>query len=407
MQNDVVIPMTKKSRWLHIFAVLTALATLGLIGLGGLVTSKEAGMSVPDWPTSYGYNMFALPFRFWTGGVFYEHTHRLWASTVGLLVVVLVRWLGGRGARLPLGIVGAAEVIAGFALNHFWPGLNGAGYFLSGIGSVVLLAAVVWARHEPAKKDLRTLGWTAFGLVQLQGLLGGLRVVLFKDQIGILHAALAQIFFIVLCLVAVLTSRRWDNFKKSLPATFPRPVRTLAFAATVLIFCQLILGAAMRHQHAGLAVRDFPLAYGKLWPATDAASVANYNLERVEITNVNPITAFQVQLQMAHRVMALLILTAVAACAWFARATGNPIRRLANFWCGLIVLQAVLGAATVLTNKAADIATLHVLVGALSLAVGVVLSVILSCRRAAEVSSEAPSPAVAENRLARQALPAR
>src|SRR5215470_1244413 len=109
---------TSDNHWLHRFAVLTALATLALIGIGGLVTSHEAGMAVPDWPTSYGYNMFALPFKFWKGGVFYEHTHRLWASTVGLLVVLLARWLGGRQSRFPLAIIGAAEVLAGFGI--FW-----------------------------------------------------------------------------------------------------------------------------------------------------------------------------------------------------------------------------------------------------------------------------------------------
>ena len=72
----------------------------------------------------------------------------------------------------------------------------------------------------------------------------------------------------------------------------------------------------MRHQHAGLAIHDFPLAYGKLWPATDGASVERYNQQRVEITNVNPITGFQIQLQMVHRFMALLILAAVGFCAW-------------------------------------------------------------------------------------------
>ena len=85
------------NRWLHRFAVLTALATLGLIGIGGLVTSHEAGMSVPDWPNSYGYNMFLFPPSKWIGGILYEHTHRLLASTVGLLIVALTRWLGGRG----------------------------------------------------------------------------------------------------------------------------------------------------------------------------------------------------------------------------------------------------------------------------------------------------------------------
>src|ERR1041385_4326804 len=96
--------------WLNRFATLTAFATLLLIGLGGLVTSKEAGMSVPDWPTSYGYNMFALPLQYWTGGVFYEHTHRLWATVVGTLVIVLTRWLGGASARRSLTIIGIGEI---------------------------------------------------------------------------------------------------------------------------------------------------------------------------------------------------------------------------------------------------------------------------------------------------------
>src|SRR5881394_1632741 len=93
-------------RLLHRFAVLTALATLALIAIGGLVTSHEAGMSVPDWPNSYGYNMFLFPPSKWIGGILYEHSHRLLASTVGLLVVALMRWVGGRESRKPLAIVG-------------------------------------------------------------------------------------------------------------------------------------------------------------------------------------------------------------------------------------------------------------------------------------------------------------
>src|SRR5436190_22037818 len=86
--------------WLNRFAWLTAAATLLLIGLGGLVTSKEAGMAVPDWPTSYGYNMFLFPIHLWTGGIFYEHTHRLLASLVGLLTSILAVWLWVREPRV-------------------------------------------------------------------------------------------------------------------------------------------------------------------------------------------------------------------------------------------------------------------------------------------------------------------
>src|ERR1700739_798584 len=85
--------------WLNRFAWLTALATLALIGLGGVVTSKGVGMSVPDWPTTYGYNMFFFPVSKWVGGIFYENTHRLIASVVGLLTGSLTLWLYGRKSR--------------------------------------------------------------------------------------------------------------------------------------------------------------------------------------------------------------------------------------------------------------------------------------------------------------------
>jgi cytochrome c oxidase assembly protein subunit 15 len=324
---------SQDNRWLHRFAVLTALATLALIGIGGLVTSHEAGMSVPDWPTSYGYNPFLLPLSRWwhVGNVFYEHSHRLFASGVGLLTTILMVWL--------------------------------------------------WIK-EP-RRWLKWLGVVAFLAVVLQAVLGGLRVILFKDQIGIFHGTLAQLFFVLTCAIAMFTSSWWgrnenvQSPKSKVQSVNPGPLLTLQrllLVTTVLILFQLVLGATMRHQHAGLAISDFPLAHGRLWPATDAASVARYNEQRIEITDVNPITAFQIQLQMVHRVAALLILVAVAFCGWRARHT--RVARFSIFWLGLIIVQASLGAATVLKDKAADVATAHVLVGALSLATGAILSIV-------------------------------
>lgn len=378
------------------FAVLTALATLGLVGMGGLVTSHGVGMSVPDWPTSYGYNMFALPGSVWlTGGVFHEHTHRLWASLVGVLVVALTRWLGGRKTCLPLLVTGVVEIVAGLMLLRLGADWKGAGYFLSGIGGVVLLAGLVWVKNSPAGNRLPVLGWAAFVLVQLQGLLGGLRVVLDAHAVldvrlgtafGILHGCLGQAFLVLVCVIALFTSRWWRNRGvESVPrvAVGSASPGRWALGLTLLVSLQLLIGATMRHQHAGLAIPDFPLAYGKLWPDTSAGAVARYNTQRIEITAANSITAFQINLQMVHRLMALAILTGVTVLAWRARREQSPsLRRLVFLWLTLIGAQAALGAWTVWSNKAADVATLHVLGGALSLVTGALIWIICFCRSA-------------------------
>jgi cytochrome c oxidase assembly protein subunit 15 len=287
------------------FAAFTAFATFLLIGLGGLVTSHEAGMSVPDWPTSYGYNMFALPIKFWKGGALYEHSHRVFATFIGGLTTVLAIW--------------------------------------------------IWLKDS--RKWMQWLGVAAFLLVIVQGVLGGLRVRLDMDWIGVPHGAIAQSFLVLLCAIALFSSRWWGNSAVKKPLAVPRGLRSHVLYVAILIFVQLLIGATMRHQHAGLAIPDFPLAYGKLWPSTTPAAVESYNAHRIEVNGENPITAFQVVLQMIHRIVALLIFLGVAAAAFLARKK-------------LIVGQIALGAATILTNKAADIATLHVMVGALALVLG-------------------------------------
>lgn len=382
---------------LHWFAVLTAAATLGLIGAGGLVTSHGAGMSVPDWPNSYGYNMFFFPVSQWVGGIFYEHTHRLVASAVGLLTVVLALWLYGRNARPVMRWGGSLLLLAGAGLAIAVPRPWTDGLVLGLTGAVLSGASWVWPRCEPSAKWLRWCGLAAVVAVILQGVLGGLRVVLYKDALGIFHATLAQLFFVLVCAVALFTSRWWQAPPARVPSTTNYQLSILFLLTTLLILGQLMLGATMRHQHAGLAIPDFPLAYGRLWPATDAAAVAHYNAQRMEITSVNPITSFQILLQMVHRLVALAILGAVALSAWTARrALGGRhlLSRLGLVWLGLILTQALLGAATIWSNKAADIATAHVLVGAVALALGAMLSLI-SCRERAFARHFKDSPALA------------
>ena len=314
---------------LFYFAVFTAFCTLCLIGLGGLVTSHGVGMAVPDWPTTYGYNMFLFPISQWTGGIFYEHTHRLFASFIGLLTTVLAMWL--------------------------------------------------WIRER--RRWLRWLGVLAFVLVGLQGVLGGLRVVMYKDEIGIFHATLAQLFLILMCAIALWTSpwwRRWNA--KSANETVSSRLRFVLWASCALVLGQLALGATMRHEHAGLAIPDFPTAYGGWWPPMDDASIQEINRSRTDTREFNPITATHMMVHMAHRIGAVLILALIGMAAWLSSRSsdGNlKLRGGIRIWLGMVVLQALLGAVTIWSNKAADMATLHVMLGAASLAWGALL-VILS-----------------------------
>jgi heme a synthase len=308
--------------------VLTAVATWVLICFGGLVTSHEAGLAVPDWPNTYGYNLFLFPISKWVGGIFYEHTHRLVASGVGLLTTGLAVWLWRTDSRAWLRWLGVAAVVG----------------------------------------------------VVLQGVLGGLRVVLLRDHLGVLHGALAQLFFVQVCGIALFTSRWWWDGRSPARSIEDRTgLRRWALLATLLVFGQLLLGATMRHRHAGLAIPDFPAAYGRLWPKTDPESVAGYNQRREESSAVNPITRLDIVLQMAHRCGACATLVAVGLCYRLARRGLSPrhvLSRTSLAWLVLVLVQFGLGAATIWTSKSADVATAHVAVGSLILALGGALTVI-------------------------------
>ena len=374
------------NRSLHRFALLTAAATLALLGAGGLVTSHGVGLAVPDWPNSFGYNMFFFPVSRWVGGIFYEHAHRLVAAGVGLMTAVLALWLHGRNVRGFMRGIGLTLILLGIGLGLAAPRHRLDGMVVGLAGAFCSGASFVWPGCEPGSRGLRRLGLVAFLAVVLQGLLGGLRVVLIKDELGIFHAALAQLFFVSVCVLGLVTSRWWQARGLTVEARgmtgevqSPGALRWLLLATTLVVFGQLVLGATMRHQHAGLAIPDFPLAYGKLWPATDPASLARYNQQRLEITALNPITASQIAMQMVHRLFAASIFLGIAFCAWATRrrfGAKNVLSRLSLVWLGLVSGQGLFGAATIWTNKAADIATIHVLVGALLLAVGAILTIV-------------------------------
>jgi heme a synthase len=310
-----MISASGPSSWLNRFAWLLAGLTLFLICSGGMVTSKGVGLAVPDWPTTFGYNMFLFPISQWIGGIFFEHTHRLIASVIGLLTIVLAVWL--------------------------------------------------WVAES--RKWLRVLGIVALGAVVLQGVLGGLRVTMLKDEIGIFHACLAQAFFGLLVFIAVATSRIWHRgVRQPLPAS----IVWLPIVTVALIYFQLALGATMRHQHRDLAILDFPAAYGRVIPDVSTERLTAINQWR-EARALSEVTAGQIWLQMAHRVMALFIAAGVMTC-WFSQRRGpQPLRTLSSVWVLLILCQVTLGAWVIWSDKAADIATAHVAVGATMLAVGI------------------------------------
>jgi cytochrome c oxidase assembly protein subunit 15 len=324
---------------LHRIALLTAAATFPLIFMGGLVTSHQAGMSVPDWPNSWGYNMFLFPPRLWVGGIFYEHTHRLMGTVVGMLAIILT--------------------IAAWRLE--------------------------------SRRWVRWLATGVLGAVIFQGVLGGLRVVLVKLDLAIVHACFAQAFFCLAALVWIVTSKWWilDRDEGASPASAiggqgvhatnsGTRLIAIAIACVIAIYAQLIVGATMRHYQAGLAIPDVPLAYGKLLPPIDANELRAVNIQRVwHMNGLYPVTLGQIWLAFGHRIGAVLVtaMTIWLASLIFRRHRKHGLTGLAVLLVALLVTQLALGVVTVLWRKPADVASAHVAVGALALVTTFVIAV--------------------------------
>src|SRR5947207_965911 len=296
----------RSTMWLNRFAWLTCVATLLLICSGGMVTSKGVGLAVPDWPTTFGYNMVLFPVSKWVGGILFEHTHRLVGSVVGFLTIILAVWL--------------------------------------------------WLSED--RRWVCNLGVIALGGVILQGILGGLRVTMMKDEIGIFHACIAQAFLGLLVVIALVTTNFWRTLaNERIDPLKLTQIKTLAIGITLAIYLQLALGATMRHQHRDLSILDFPIANGAWIPDTSAAALAKINAWR-DARGFSDVTAFQIWLQMAHRFLALVI--AIAAIAFSLRVRRDAphfvaLKRLSIFWVALIACQIALGASTLWSTRAASV----------------------------------------------------
>ena len=197
--------MTKSSRdirhsaWPHRLAVLLALVTFPLIWVGGLVTTYDAGMAVPDWPGTYGYNLFLYPWQTWVAGpwdLFIEHGHRLLGALTGLVAIAL---------------------------------------------------AVVTCLLD-RRRWVQVIACGALLLVMLQGAIGGARVELDERLLALVHACVGPLFFAYLAGLIVVTSRWWPEIETlPMPAPASRSLLISVWVTAGLAFIQLVLGAIARH----------------------------------------------------------------------------------------------------------------------------------------------------------------
>lgn len=321
------------NRTLYTLALLTALATIPLIFLGGQVTSKQAGLSVPDWPNSYGYNMWLFPPSMWKGGIFWEHTHRLKGTVVGFLSILLAIQ-GWRVEKRP------------------------------------------WVR------------WTCYGVLAAvigQGVLGGLRVVWSNLDLAIVHACTAQAFFSLVVFSCVITSRWWHEAPRSGEAGSQHVAKSLVTLAAVtcgVIYFQLIIGAVMRHNDAGLAIPGIAV-YGKLLPPTDEAGLQAINEYRKWQMHAAEVSMLQIWSHFLHRVGAVVVSGFGIALIVTILTRYRTVRGLyipATVLLGFLLSQVALGVLTVYFgvrdgSKPYEIATFHVLIGALTLVTTVLILV--------------------------------
>lgn len=298
---------------LRIYTKIVAASTFVLLVAGAMVTSTGSGLAVPDWPLSFGQWMPPME-----GGVLYEHGHRMIASFVGLLIVIEAVWL--------------------------------------------------WRVDDRAW--VTALGWASLVGVVVQGLLGGLTVLLrLPDAVSVSHAAVAELVFGATVVLAVACSRSWDRAPADPPPDPGTPsLFVLGIGTAALIWLQIALGAVVRHTGAGLVIPDFPLAYGEIIP---------------------PLASTPVALHFAHRVGAVLVLVAVAWVAvrvWRSHAGRSALVAPATTLAILVVAQIGLGGWTVLSRKVAWVTSAHLGVGALLWATAVVLA--MNARRHLRLAPE-------------------
>jgi heme a synthase len=316
------------NKFLHRFAIFTAASTFILIFIGGLVTSTGSGLSVPDWPTTYGENMFTFPIDKWIGGIKYEHGHRLVASFVGFLTVILSVWLAVKEDR-------------------------------------------TWVKN---------FGYFALIAVITQGILGGLTVLfLLPTAVSIVHGMLAQTFFCVVSSIALFSSQWWRGEGERFQFTTGPSLQTISIIAVAAVFLQLAFGALLRHTYSGLSIPDFPLAYGQLFPSLSVDAVAKYNQELIadgiKWTGDKKIEAYQIVIHLVHRYWAYVVASITLFFGyrlWKSIELPKHLQKTGIYLITLVLIQFALGIFTVLSRKEFIITSIHVVIGALILMMSVI-----------------------------------
>jgi cytochrome c oxidase assembly protein subunit 15 len=310
--------------WLNRYAKLLVVLTLFLIFMGGQVKSHEAGLAVPDWPTTYGENMFTFHYNKWVGGIWYEHTHRLVASFIGFLTIIIM----------------------------------------------------VWLHIVDSRQWVKNLSKLTLATVIAQGLLGGLTVYLnLAAWTSIFHGVLAQTFLLITILLAYTVSQEWRNREESPAALEGNPVLKPAIMLLAMVYIQLILGAVMRHTESGLALPDFPLMAGQIIPIFTQESVDWVNQWRLDYTfetgiNLESVTLAQLYAHFVHRVGAVLVFIAlflVVIRASAVREQFPDLRKTSIVLMVLVTIQILLGILTVISHRVPLITSIHVVTGAATL----------------------------------------
>ncbi len=296
-----------------------------LILFGGQVKSTNSGLSVPDWPNTYGHFMFSFPWDQMVGGIFWEHSHRMIASLAGIFTFVLT-----------------------------W-----------------------WVLRVEKRKWVRSIAIWSSVAVLVQGVLGGMTVWFnLPAWISSSHGTLAQIYLCLVLTIAVATGRQWNNGGNRASDGPGIGLRGVVLATTITIFCQLILGAVMRHSEAGLVIPDIPTMFGSWIPplTEERLAFANQELWKMNLMykiGLQEVTMGQIVIHLLHRLGAVAV-TAMAIWTFMKVRRQQPDNRMftrpaaALLW--LVGIQATLGILTILTEKQPEITTLHVVTGAVTLA---------------------------------------